>query len=58
MPTSEWVLTDSLAGLGEGDAITRLAHDRSRTPSSNPEFCLPMMKTRRSAQVSTGRVSA
>ena len=48
MPTSEWVLTDSLAGLGEA-TITRLAHDRSPDASSKPEFCLPMMKTRRSA---------
>ena len=57
MPTSEWVLTDSLAG--DGEAITiRFAQGSIPLASSKPEFCLPMMKIRRSEYSSTGLVSA
>ena len=45
------------AGLGEASTIRR-AQDRRPEASSNPEFCLPMMNTRRSAYVSAARVSA
>ena len=51
------MLTDSLAGEGEAMMI-RFAQGSMPDASSNPEFCLPMMKIRLSAYSSTGRVSA
>ena len=47
------MLTDSFAGDGDARTIRR-AHWSSPDASSNPEFCLPMMKTRLSAYVSAG----
>jgi hypothetical protein len=41
-------LTESFAGDGEARKM-RLAQGRRPDASSKPEFCLPMMKTRRSA---------
>jgi hypothetical protein len=44
------VFTDSFVGDGEARTICR-AHGRRPDASSNPEFCLPMMNTRRAAYV-------
>ena len=56
-PASEFVWIENLACDGETSAMAR-AQGSSPLASSNPEFCLPRIRTRRPAYVSAGRTSA